>query len=200
MDSRRCIELVWQTWAQGHGLDPSPIVLAAHGHRTVETLHVLFPQLDAAAEVARLDALEEAEQRGVVTVARAAELVAAIPRARWGVVTSGSAAVARLRLRLGRIPDPPVLVAAGDVREGKPSPEGYLRAATALGHAPHQCLVVEDTPAGIEAGRAGGMTVIAVRGTFPEPALAAADAIVGSVGELRVEQLGAGLTVSWGTA
>ncbi len=96
-----------------------------------------------------LDALEEAEHRGVEIVPSARELVADIPVSRWAVVTSGSPAVACLRLRLGQIPEPPLLITGADVRQGKPAPESYLRAAEVLGHPPSDCVV----------------TVLAVRGT-----------------------------------
>jgi len=51
-------------------------------------------------------------------------------------------------------------VSRNDVREGKPQPEPYLRAAWLLGLAPARCLVVEDSQAGATAGLAAGMTVI----------------------------------------
>jgi sugar-phosphatase len=199
VDSRRCIELVWENWAPGRGLEAAAILRVAHGRRTSETLREVAPHLDVAAEVAALDALEAREERGVVAVPGAAALLGSLPRARWGVVTSGSPAVARLRLRLGGIPEPPLLVTGADVRRGKPDPEGYRRAATTLATAPERCVVVEDTPAGIAAGRAAGMRVIAVRGTYPDERLAAADVLVDGVGALRVTAAEpAGLELGWG--
>lgn len=200
VDSRRCVELVWETWARRHDLDPAAIVRIAHGRRASEVLREVAPHLDVAAEVAILDGLEETERRGVEVRPGARELVGAIPRSRWAVVTSGSPAVARFRLALGGLPDPPVLVTGAEVRRGKPDPEGYLRAAAALARRPAACVVLEDTPAGIAAGRAAGMTVIAVRGTYAEDRLAAADATVADLRELRVRPLGVeGLELRWRT-
>ncbi len=54
-----------------------------------------------------------------------------------------------------------------EVRRGKPAPDIFLLAAARLGAAPETCLVLEDAPAGVEAGRAAGMSVIAV----PDPAM-----------------------------
>ena len=51
-------------------------------------------------------------------------------------------------------------VSRSDVSEGKPNPEGYLKAANTLGVEPHDALVVEDTPTGVKAGLRAGMTVI----------------------------------------
>lgn len=56
-----------------------------------------------------------------------------------------------------------VIVAAEDVPRSKPDPIGYLTAIQALGLAPGDCLVVEDSTAGIAAGRAAGCVVLAVR-------------------------------------
>jgi len=65
-------------------------------------------------------------------------------------------------------------VTAEQVEAGKPDPAGYLRAAALLGVDPSECLVLEDAPAGVAAGLAAGMTVIAVLTTNDESALRAA--------------------------
>ncbi len=73
-------------------------------------------------------------------------------------------------------------VAGDEVREGKPAPEIYLTAAARLGQAPADCLVVEDAPAGIQAARAAGMRVVAVRtGMTAGLSLDGADAIIDSL-------------------
>ena len=58
-----------------------------------------------------------------------------------------------------------MLVTADEVARGKPAPDPYLLAAARLGVDPGACLVFEDAPAGIAAGRAAGMTVWAVTTT-----------------------------------
>ena len=70
------------------------------------------------------------------------------------------------------------IVAAEDVSRGKPDPEGYLLAAGRLGVPPERCLVIEDAPGGIEAGRRAGMHTLAVTTTHSREELAAADTIV----------------------
>jgi HAD superfamily hydrolase (TIGR01509 family) len=70
-------------------------------------------------------------------------------------------------------------VAGDEVAVGKPDPEIYRAAAAGLDVAAESCLVVEDSPFGIQAARAAGMRVIAVeRGMFPREELAEADTIV----------------------
>jgi beta-phosphoglucomutase family hydrolase len=83
-----------------------------------------------------------------------------VPRA---LATSARRAdVTRLLEPLGFLDHFAVIVAAEDVRRGKPHPEVYLRAAEGLGVAPERCLVFDDSRVGIEAARAAGMRVIAV--------------------------------------
>ena len=85
-------------------------------------------------------------------------------------------------------------VVAGDdprVRRGKPAPDIFLVAASALGADPARCAVVEDSPAGIAAARAAGMRAIAV----PDAAMARdrfadADVVVASLADLTPAMIG----------
>lgn len=63
-----------------------------------------------------------------------------------------------------------VSVSTEEVERGKPSPDGFLRAAELLGVAPERCVVVEDSSNGILAGLAAGMAVVAVPPHFHPPA------------------------------
>jgi len=74
------------------------------------------------------------------------------------------------------------IVTAEDTRVGKPHPEGFLLGARALGLPPARCVVFEDAPAGILAGRAGGMRVVALTTTHAAEELVAADLIVPALG------------------
>ena len=189
VDSRRCVEFVWQTWFAEQGRDPREFIALAHGRRTSETLRDLAPDLDIRVEATRLEQMEAGETRGVTPVPGAAELLTSVPRDRWAVVTSGSPAVARLRLRVAAVPTPAVLITGADVRRGKPDPDGYLQAAERLGFAPAECLVVEDAPAGVAAGRAAGMRVVAVAGTVPAEELRLADHHIAALTHLQVSAL-----------
>ncbi|GAB3817333.1 hypothetical protein GCM10028820_18110 [Tessaracoccus terricola] len=112
--------------------------------------------------MAELDALELSDFHGVVALPGTRELLERLPRDRWAAVTSGGQELMRARLAAAGLPVPEVLVAAEDVAAGKPDPEGYRKAASLLGVDVTRCLVVEDAPAGIAAGRAAGATVLAV--------------------------------------
>jgi mannitol-1-/sugar-/sorbitol-6-phosphatase len=186
VDSTEVVERTWRRWAARHGLDPGAVVHAAHGRRTIETVHLVAPHLAAADEVATLAASESTETDGVYEVPGARELLQSLPRRSWAVVTSGIRAVAELRMRHTMLPTPAVLVTADQVQHGKPHPEGYLTAATRLGVQPARCIVVEDTPPGIEAAHAAGMRVVGVASTYERAALAAADAVVSALSQLTI--------------
>jgi HAD superfamily hydrolase (TIGR01509 family) len=66
------------------------------------------------------------------------------------------------------------IFSATDVEHGKPAPDLFLHAAAAMGHEPADCVVVEDAPAGVAAGRAAGMTVLGYAALTPASELAGA--------------------------
>lgn len=184
VDSRRCIENIWRKWAAARGRAPAPFIAVCHGRRTSETIAQLAPELDAKAEAAVLDRMEEVETDGVEPVPGAKELLAGLADGTWAVVTSGSRKVARLRLTHVGLPIPTVFITAEDVRRGKPDPEGYLLAAARLGVEPSQCVVIEDSPPGVAAGTAAGMRVIGVTTTHQADALVGADELIPGLGSL----------------
>ena len=167
VDSREIVERLWLQWAAEHGLSADAILAVAHGRRTLETIQLVAPHLATPEEAARLDALEAEEDGHETAVPGAAALLTALPPDRWAVVTSAGRKLAAARLAVVGLPLPRVLVGADDVVQGKPSPEGYLRAAAVFGVAPERCVVLEDTPAGAQAGRAAGARVVGLRTTFP---------------------------------
>src|SRR5207244_3425106 len=113
----------------------------------------------------RIEELELADLDAVAALPGARDLLAALPAGRWAAVTSGGRDLMSARLRAAGLPEPDVLVAAEDVRDGKPDPGGYLLAARRLGVRADGCVVVEDSPAGVAAGRAAGARVVAVTTT-----------------------------------
>ncbi len=195
VDSTRSVDRFWRLWASENGLDPENAVNVAHGRRTVETLRILTPHLDAEVEAVRLEKLEAHETEGVTVMPGAADLVATLPRDRWCIVTSGTKYLATRRLAAGKLPLPEILVTADDVRLGKPHPEPYLKGAELLGIDPRQCLVIEDAPAGIQAAHAAGMKAIALTSTYGAAELSQADAIIASLAELKVGVNGSGMRI-----
>ena len=186
VDSTAYIERQWREWAMGKGLDPEPFLRYCHGRRAVETICLAAPELDARAEVDQFRERAVTDEVPLTAFPGARELLAALPERRWAVVTSGARRFALARLAGAGLPQPQVLVSAEDVREGKPSPEGYLRAAELIGAAASECLVLEDAPPGIEAARAAGATVVAVSTTHPPAALGGARLVLGSLADVHL--------------
>jgi sugar-phosphatase len=186
VDSRRTIELIWQTWAATHGVDAAPFLAVAHGRRIAETLGLVAPELDVGREVAALDRMEEVETRGLAAAPGVLAPVRELEDTEWAIVTSGSRAVATLRLRTAGLTAPPVFITASDVTRGKPDPEGYLLAAERLKVRRSDCVVLEDSPPGLAAGKAAGMRVIALLTTHTAAQLREADACVGALSDIRI--------------
>jgi len=138
VDSDSVVVRSWTRWAQRLGLEPDVVLATVHGRRAADT-------------VAALE-LEDADD--VTVIPGAAALLASMPADRWATVTSGSPVLARARLVAAGLPVPEVLVTSADVTHGKPHPEGYLAAAAHLGVPADECLVLEDSPAGIRAAQA----------------------------------------------
>jgi sugar-phosphatase len=184
--SRAAVERQWAIWAREHHLDPDKVIPIAHGRPTIETIRELAPHLDACAEAKTMEQREIADLDGVRAIAGAAGLLAAIPGDRWAVVTSGTRDLATVRLRAVGLPVPPTLISASDIARGKPDPEPYLKGAAALRFEPRECVVIEDAPSGIRAGKAAGMRVIAVPTTYPAAELGEADVLIQQLSDLRV--------------
>jgi len=187
VDSTKCIENTWRTWAKGEGLDPFAVLQAAHGRRAIETIQLMAPFLDAIEVAAKLAAHEASATEGVREVPGARALLDRLPSTGWAVVTSAVRAVANHRLRLARLSMPRVMVCADDVANGKPNAEGYRAAARQLGYAPEDCIVVEDAPAGLMAARSAGMRAIAITTTHSGQEMSDAALIVPRLADLIVQ-------------
>jgi sugar-phosphatase len=173
VDSGDAVEAVWRDWATAHGLDGDTVAHSSHGVPTREVIAAVAPHLEAAEEAVRVERLHAAT--GGDALPGAAELLARAPDTSVAVVTSGSYELASARLESAGLPAPVIVVTADAVRRGKPAPDAYLVAAQALGADPSQCVVIEDSPAGVAAGRAAGMTVWAVTTTHDVTELAEAE-------------------------
>lgn len=188
VDSTAAVERTWRTWAANHGVDAEEILRVCHGRRSEDTIALFVPKGDRAASVDELEHLELHDLDGVTALPAAADLLASLPVDRWAAVTSGSQQLMRARLEAAGLPVPAVLVAAGDVTQGKPDPQGYQLAASKLGIDVARCFVVEDAPAGINAGLASGaIATIAVSTSHRADQLRAASAVIRDLSALHIE-------------
>ena len=187
VDSAEVVENYWQQWAIKHQLDPERVIKTAHGRRTVDTITELLPHANAQKEAKKIAREEGTQTNGLKIIEGAKQLLESLPEDSWAVATSGTKSTALTRLNFAGLPIPKVLITAEDVDAGKPDPQVYTLAAKRLKVDSSKCIVVEDTPAGIEAARRAGMIPVAVTTTHPKKELGGAEAIVPSISELRVE-------------
>jgi len=189
VDSTPAVARVWAGWAREHGFDPEEVVRQAHGKPSISTIRELLPHADHAAEDREMERREIADVEGVIPLPGAMELLKALPLDRWAIVTSCTRSLAAVRIGAAGLPKPKHLVTASDVLRGKPDPEPYEKGAKILGVPAAKCVVLEDAPAGIRAGKAAGARVLALRTTASDAELreAGADWIVEDCSEIFLD-------------
>jgi sugar-phosphatase len=185
IDSVQAIKSIWQEWANRCNIVDPNLLDVATSMRTIEAVRLLAPHLDIEQETETLENAEATELDGVIRVEGAREILLTLPRQSWGIVTSITRRTALAKLSHVDLPVPEVLVTSDDVQLGKPAPDGYLAAAERLGVAGDQCVVIEDTPPGIQAARAAGMAVIALATTHSAEQLEQANLIVSSLRDIK---------------
>ncbi|MFG2858323.1 HAD-IA family hydrolase [Streptomyces mirabilis] len=184
LDSTAAHHRIWTTWAELRHLNPDTVWQQTFGRRPEDTVQDVAPYLDPIAERRVLDELMRLEGDAFPPVTGAAALLDSLPLDVWAIVTSGSRKPVHQRFRHAGLRLPKVQIYGEDVLKAKPHPDGYLLAAAHLGAEPARCLVVEDAPAGIEAGKAAGCTVIGITSTHRAEELLQADACIASLAEL----------------
>ena len=165
IDSTPAVTRVWTQWAIAHGFSPEEVVRKAHGRPSISTIREFLPGADAEAENEKVERAELDDLDGVIPLPGAEDLLAALPAGRWNIVTSCTRALAEVRLHAAGLPVPADLITASDVVRGKPDPEPYLKGAARLGLSAEACVVLEDVPAGVRAGKSAGARVVALTTT-----------------------------------
>lgn len=189
IDSTAAILRIWQDWADRHNVDIHEIERVAHGLRSVETIRLVAPNLDAEEEAEQFFQQELTDSEGVTAFDGALPLLNSLPDGAWAVVTSGRHELVKIRMGKAGLPVPCLLVTADDVKEGKPSPEPYLAGAKKAGVSPDRCLVIEDAPAGIQSAKAAGMRVVAIASTHNRDILekTGADLVLDRLADFQVK-------------
>jgi sugar-phosphatase len=137
-----------------------PIV---QGVRALDTMRRLaLPGLEPFVEARVIEREEVEDVDGVAPIAGAHEFLGALPPERWTVVTSAPRALARARLGAARLPVPGTLVSGDDVAEGKPAPDCWLLGAKRLGWDAADCIVFEDSSAGVRSAIATGAGLVVI--------------------------------------
>jgi mannitol-1-/sugar-/sorbitol-6-phosphatase len=197
IDSTPAVERVWSRWAEEQGFDPAVVVAHAHGRPSISTIRHFLPNSNHELENRAIERREIDDVEGIVVLPGARELLSSLPADRWTIATSCTRALAEVRLRAAGLPIPELMVTSTDVVVGKPHPEPFLKAASRLGFPTSDCVVVEDVPAGVRAGKAAGARVISLRTTVEDKELraAGADFILNNCSDISARHSSSDLTL-----
>ena len=190
VNSDAVVERIWRRWAARHGLDGDEVMKVVHGRQGHASMALLLPERPMEqnlADNARMLAEETADMDGVVAIPGAPEFLASLRGLPHALVTSADVPLSTARMAAAGLSLPDVRITAESVGASKPDPEGFLKGAAELGVAPADCVVFEDSGAGIAAGKAAGMKVV---GVGPRAGLHGPDVAVEDLTRVRVEALG----------
>ncbi|PVV04519.1 hypothetical protein BB560_000975 [Smittium megazygosporum] len=171
------VKTQWRKLCKKYNVDADELLKYCHGVQTIQVLRTFFPK-----ELATTETVHEFEDvvmndlNGVYVVPGGRELLQKLDPSTWGIVTSGTAAMASKRLNQMNLPIPRCYLTADITTKSKPDPEGYARGAELLGFKPKNCLVFEDAIAGVKAGVAAGCTVIGITSAYTREQLIEAGA------------------------
>ncbi len=180
---RRC----WRRWAKMYGVPNADEYEVPHGVRAIDIVKSLRPDIDPQVGLRAIEEMEVEDVGDLQVLPGVTTLLAGLPLERWAIVTSSTRRLLLARLKAAGLPVPERIISADDVERGKPDPEPYRRGAELLELRPEECLVVEDAPSGVGAGKAAGSRVLGVLGTHSAAELNGADWIVGSLEGLAVK-------------
>ena len=170
LNSIKTAERIWRMWAERHDIDVEAFLPTIHGVQSVETIRRLgLAGVNPEIEAASITQAEIEDVEGIEAIAGARAFLAALPAGRWAVVTSAPRNLALRRIEAADLPVPPLLIAAEDVKHGKPAPDCFRLAAERLGTTADRCLAIEDSAAGIAAAQSAGAIVLVVTATHPTP-------------------------------
>lgn len=197
INSTPAVARVWRKWAIERGFNPEQVVARAHGRPSLASVRELLPNSDHDAENREVERRELEDLEGIVPLPGALDLLSSLPPERWTIVTSCTRRLAEVRMKAAGLPLPERFITATDIKHGKPHPEPFLMGAAALGYPATECVVFEDIPAGVQAGKAAGTKVVAFTTTVPEFDLkaAGADWVLTSCADVRVFEQNSELTL-----
>src|SRR5437764_5150870 len=183
----------WRRWAELYEIPDAENFDIPHGVRAKDIIGTLRPDVDLKKAVQVIEDLEVEDVADVRVLPGVKALLEGLPPERWAIVTSSTQRLLLARLKAAGLRLPARIISGDMVGRGKPDPEPYRRGAELLGFGPAECVVVEDAPAGVGAGKAAGCRVLGVLGTHSEEELQETDWIVDSLERLIVTSNSNGL-------
>ena len=189
----------WRRWAAMYDIPDAANFEIPHGVRAIDIIRKLRPDIDENEGLRVIEDMEILDTEDLKVLPGVRALLESLPIERWAIVTSATRRLMLGRLKVAGLPVPERLIAGDMVENGKPHPEPYMRGAALLGFKPEECIVVEDAPSGVGAGKAAGCRVLGVLGTHAAGELQAADWITDSLTSVAVTTGADGLAVRFST-
>jgi sugar-phosphatase len=159
VDSMPGASQAWVLWGERyhHGFDLSP---AYHGRRASDIVAELVTEEKFQGALEYINQLELDQAHSTTALSGTLEFLDTLPDGVWNIVTGANPELARARLSAAGIVAPQALVTADDGEKGKPDPEPYLLGAQKIGVPIAECVVFEDAPAGLVAGKLAGAALL----------------------------------------
>jgi glycerol 3-phosphatase-1 len=193
IDSTPAIVKHWHEIGKEIGVDGNVILETSHGRRSIDILKILAPEKANWEYICHMEGLlpkRYGDDAVEIPGARALLDALVVRAAPWAIVTSGTEPLVSGWLRVLGLATPEHLVTAESVPDGKPDPACYRmgRERLALEGPSNQILVLEDSPAGIQAGKAAGCKVLGLvtSHTFEQVRAAEPDWIVKDLDSVKV--------------
>jgi sugar-phosphatase len=190
----------WKRWAAMYEVPDAANYIIPHGVRAVDVIKSLRPDIDQAEGLRVIEDMEVADTDDLKVLPGVRTLLTSLPEDRWTIVTSATKRLFLGRLEVAGLPVPKRFIAGDMVVNGKPHPEPYIRGAELLGFTPEDCVVIEDAPSGVGAGKAAGCRVLGVLGTHAAEELQEADWLTASLEDLVVTVVEGGLEIRFASA
>jgi sugar-phosphatase len=178
VSSLNTVEEAWGKWSEKYA-PGFAIGYSFHGRPAREIVAELVSQELFEVANAEINDLEVQLAHRTKPMPGAIQLVSSLDENCWAVVTGAHHELGYARLMAAGIPEPKVLVTVDDVQRGKPDPESYVLASQRLGIDISECLVFEDAPSGVMAGRTAGAKYVV--GVGSEVLESEADLVISSL-------------------
>jgi mannitol-1-/sugar-/sorbitol-6-phosphatase len=180
------VERCWRRWAKIYEIPGADTYDVPHGMRAIDIVKMLRPDIDPQEGLRVIEDMEIEDTGDLRVLPGVRDLLNRLPPERWAIVTSCTKRLMLGRLAAAGLPVPQRIISGDMVERGKPDPEPYRRGAELLGFTPADCVVVEDAPSGVGAGKAAGSRVLGVLGTHSVDDLKAADWVAESLDKVEV--------------
>ncbi|PZP24106.1 MAG: phosphatase [Cutibacterium granulosum] len=165
VNSTSAVERSWRQWVHEFGVEAAAL---HHGVPVIETVNAVIDPDRRPEALARIRQLELGATDGIVLAPGGRDAVAGLDDRTCAIVTSCDRDLFEKRCGLFEgLAVPSVTITRTDVEHGKPDPEPWLAAAERLHVDPRECLVVEDSEAGLVSGKAAGCATLGLLTTLP---------------------------------